>query len=222
MPAALFSSTEASPIPSEYPSPEFAPPPLFGPPGSFPALGRGQYLLNAQRDIPYTYRPTMGVEKPDDSLQDKGASSPLAYSCPKCLQVFKNAFCLKGHGLSHLDVQHGICESCGKAFKQSSSLGQHQPIPRASCRCSSAHSGTLGQTDSLTDMDTKLMCLANSVLGMFPQLSNVELGSGMWTGSIRFWAVVSHTERSPTSRCTAGLRVAGKSGGSNEKDALTS
>ncbi|KAF3815033.1 hypothetical protein GH733_017309 [Mirounga leonina] len=132
MPMALFSSVEASPNPSKYPSPEFAPPPLFGPSGSFPALGQGRYLLNAQRDIPYTYRPTMGVEKPDDSLQDKGALSPLVYSCPKCLQVFQNAFCLKAHGLSHLDVQHGIFEACAKAFRQSSSLGQHQPTPRAS------------------------------------------------------------------------------------------
>ncbi|XP_030877131.1 uncharacterized protein LOC102744707 [Leptonychotes weddellii] len=184
MPMALFSSVEASPIPSEYPSSEFAPPPLFGPSGSFPALGQGRYLLNAQRDIPYTYRPTMGVEKPDDSLQDKGASSPLVYSCPKCLQVFQNAFCLKAHGLSHLDVQHGIFEACAKAFRQSSSLGQHQPTPRASCRCCSAHPGALGQTESLTDMDTKLMRLVNTVLGTFPQLSNVELGSGMWTGGI--------------------------------------
>lgn len=131
---ALLSATEASPILSQYPSPEFAPPPLFGLSGSFPALGQGQYLLSAQRDIPSTYRYTMGVQGPDDSLQDEGAASLLVDSSPKCLR--SSRMLSVSHGLSHLDVRSGVCEACGKAFKQSSRLGQHQPVPPASCMCS--------------------------------------------------------------------------------------
>jgi len=104
-----FSYPQRIPFPRVCPSSSLWAFRLISCPGSRPDL------LSAQRDIPYTYRPTMGVEKPDDSLQDKGASSPPVYSCPKCLQVFQNAFCPKAHGLSHLDVQHSIFEARAKA-----------------------------------------------------------------------------------------------------------
>ena len=47
MPMALFSSTEAPSILSEYSSLEFPPPTLPPPSCSFPALVPGQYLLSA-------------------------------------------------------------------------------------------------------------------------------------------------------------------------------
>jgi len=184
---ALFSSMEASPIPSEYPSPAFAPPPLFGPSGSFPALGQGRTCsvprgtYHTPTDPRWEWRSLMTACKTRELRPPRFTAVLSACRSSRMLSVPRHMAC-------------PTWMSSTASLRLVPRLQAIQPTPRASCRCCSAHPGALGQTESLTDMDTKLMRLVNSVLGTFPQLSSVELGSGMWTGGIRFWAVVSQPE----------------------------